>query len=101
MFREYNRHMKLPATHFAKFADQCIAFVDNESVLFLMIAAFGLPSFTEADTVTAYYCVVPLVAMVMVAQTFDRVEMPEVEVPAPITNGTAVPVLVRYSFSKC
>ena len=73
------------------FAAGIVKAIDMESSVALMVAAFGYPSFSGEDPVTAYLCLVPAIAthLVIQNQVLPHVA-PEDQVDSP--NGEAVAV---------
>merc|ERR1719242_755332 len=65
--------------------------IDMESSLALLVAAFGYPTFSGEDPVTAFLCLVPAIAthLVIQAEILPHVS-PEDQVDSP--NGAAVVV---------
>jgi len=90
MFREYYSYLKQEESKLRSFADGIIAFMETESVLFILMAAFGYPTFTQADDLTKYYCTIPFAAMLLIASKWERAEVPVSS--TPLTNGSAVAV---------
>ena len=90
MFREFYRYLAQEESQLRKFSNNLIDFINYEGVMFIILAAFGYPTFTEADDVTKYYCFIPLAAIVMTANKFERAELPDT--PAVTTNGSAVAI---------
>ena len=87
----YNHALQRKPNEMDKFATGMKNALDIESSLALLVAAFGYPSFSGADEVTAYLCLVPAVALhlVLQAEILPHVA-PEDQVDCP--NGAAVAV---------
>ncbi len=91
MFREFYRHLAQEESQLRKFSNGMVDFLNYEGVMFVILAAFGYPSFTEADDITKYYFIIPIAAVVMTAKKFERAELPAAA-PAVTTNGSAVAI---------
>lgn len=91
MFREFYRHLAQEESQLRKFSNGMVDFLNYEGVMFIILAAFGYPSFTEADDITKYYFIIPIAALVMTAKKFERAELPTAA-PAVTTNGSAVAI---------
>merc|ERR1719445_1802565 len=64
--------------------------LELESFLMLIVAVFGFPSFTEQDYLAQYYCLVPMVAIMMTYHLQVRPNCDSDSVDH--VNGDAVPV---------
>merc|ERR1712012_166240 len=64
--------------------------LDLESFLMLIVAVFGFPSFTDQDKLAQYYCLVPMVAIMMTYHLQVRPNCDSDSVDH--VNGDAVPV---------
>merc|ERR1712209_60642 len=64
--------------------------LELESFLMLVVAVFGFPSFTEQDNLAQYYCLVPMVAIMMTYHLQVRPNCDSDSVDH--VNGDAVPV---------
>ena len=64
--------------------------LELESFLMLIVAVFGFPSFTEQDNLAQYYCLVPMVAIMMTYHLQVRPNCDSDSVDH--VNGDAVPV---------
>merc|ERR1711923_336557 len=68
LFSEFNRYStENKANVMDGVAEGIKKCLELESFLTLIVAVFGFPSFTESDNVAQYYCLVPLVAVLMMS----------------------------------
>merc|ERR1712209_289365 len=91
LFNEFNNYS---TEHKTNVMDGAAAGVKKclelESFLMLIVAVFGFPSFTEQDNLAQYYCLVPMVAIMMTYHLQVRPNCDSDSVDH--VNGDAVPV---------
>merc|ERR1719277_2501958 len=91
LFSEFNNYSTANKTNVmdgaAAGVKKCL---DLESFLMLIVAVFGFPSFTKQDKLAQYYCLVPMVAIMMTYHLKVRPNCDSDSVDH--VNGDAVPV---------
>merc|ERR1711923_438187 len=92
LFSEFNRYStENKANVMDGVAEGIKKCLELESFLTLIVAVFGFPSFTEADNMAQYYCIIPLVAVMM---TYHLQVRPNCVTSDSVdhVNGDAVPI---------
>jgi len=93
LFAEFNDYSHSPKANVVdKVADAIKKILELESIVLLLVAVFGYPSFTSADVVTQYYCLVPVVPLYMIynAQVKPHCDTGDSVDAAAAANGEVV-----------